>query len=246
MKKQKFLTLFLALAASGSLFAKEPVAVIEPAAKTVLEESITATGGREAMNKIKSRNGKGEVLMPAQGMKMSLILIQKAPNKTYTKMVIPDVMTVEQGYDGETAWSKDSIQGSRELKGPELDQAIESAAIFPELVIMDNLLSAKLLEEVEEDGKKLQVIKVTSKDAPERTLYFDKTTKLLSKMTSSFATGPDGSMEVTMSMADYKEKDGVKYASKMSMDVMGQKIQMTYGEVEHNTEIDDSIFTMKK
>jgi hypothetical protein len=246
MKKQNLVTFLLALAASGSLSAKEPAAIIEPAAKALLEESITALGGREAMAKIKTRQIEGEMLMPAQGMKMKLTMIQEAPAKTYTKMVIPEMMTVEQGYDGKTAWSKDNIQGSRELKGPELDQAKESAAMFPELVIMENLLSAKVLADVEGNDTTLKVIKVTSKDAPAKTLYFNETSKLLTKMTSNFITGPEGSMEVTIAMSDYKEKDGIKFATKMSMTLMGQEVQMTYGEVKNNIEVDASLFTMPK
>lgn len=246
MKKQNLIALFLAFAASCSLSAKEPVVLIEPAAKTLLEEAITAMGGREAMNKIKTRQVEGEMLMPAQGMKMSLSITQRAPMKVHTKMVIPDVMTMEQGFDGKTAWSKDSIQGLRELKGAEYNQAVESAAMFPELFTIDNLLSAKLLEEVEENGKKLQVAEVTAKGLPARTLYFDKDTKLLSKMISSVVSGPDGSIEMAFSMADYKEKDGVKYASTTTMEFSGQKMKMTFTEVNNNVEVDDAIFTMKK
>jgi len=246
MKKRNLLPLFLSLAASGHLSAKEPAATIDPAAKAILEESIKATGGREAMAKIKSRQVEGEMTMPAQGMKMKLIMKQKAPTKTFTKMEMPDVMTIEQGFDGQKAWSKDTIQGLRELAGAELEQARESATIFPELLIMDNLTSAKLLKDVEENGQTLKVIEVTSKDATDKTLYFDKTTKLLAKMTSSFATGPDGAMVATVSVSDYKEKDGVKYATKMQMEVMGQKMQMSFSDVKHNVEFDDSIFAMPK
>ena len=250
MKKQNLVALFLSFAAASSLSAKEPVAeakaVIEPAAKTLLEESITALGGREAMSKIKTRQVTGELLMPAQGMKMSLSVTQKAPLKTYSKMVIPDVMTMEQGFDGEIAWSKDTIQGFRKLEGAEFNQAVESAAMFPELYIMDNLISAKLTEEVEENGKKLQVVEVTAKDLPPRTLYFDKTTKLLSKVISNFASGPGGSIEMTIYMSDYKEKDGVKYAATTNMEFTGQKIQMIYKDVKHNIEVEDAIFSMKK
>jgi hypothetical protein len=246
MKKRNLLTLFLALTASGSLSAKEPAATIDPAAKAILEESIKATGGREAMARIKSRQITGKMTMPAQGMKMTLIMKQKAPAKTFTKMEIPEVMTIEQGYDGQRAWSKDSIQGLRELAGAELEQARESAAMFPELLIMDNLTSAKLLKEVEENGRTLKVIEVTSKDASDKTLYFDKATKLLAKMTSSFATGPDGAMAGTVSVSDYKEKDGVKYAAKVEVSVMGQEMQMTFSDVKHNIEMDDTIFAMPK
>lgn len=196
------------------------------------------------MAKIKNRQTEGQMLMPAQGIEMKLSLTQVAPNKTYTKMEIPEMMTVEQGYDGQKAWSKDSIQGLKELKGPELEQAKESAAIFPTLQIIDNLTSATLLKDAEENGKTLKVIKVTSKNNPEKTLYFDETTKLLAKMTSKFTTGPDGAMEVTVSMSDYKEKDGIKYATKLDMAVMGQQMQMTFTDVNHNVEIDDTTFTM--
>ena len=246
MKKRNYIALFLALATSGSLYAKEPVATIEPAAKAVLEEAVAASGGRANIAKIKSRQVKGEILMPAQGLKMTMLTTLKAPSKSHTKMEIPGLMTVEQGFDGTTAWSKDSIQGLRELKGPELDQAKESAALFPELEILDNLTSAKLLVDVEEDGKTLKSIQVTTKDDKAKTLYFDSATKLLTKMTFNVATGPGGQMDVTAVMSDYKEQDGVKYASKMKMNVMGQEMQMNFIEVTHNVEVDDAIFVMPK
>ncbi len=248
MKKQKLITLTLALALTltSSAFARKPTPAIAPAAKAILEEAITATGGREAMAKIKTRRLKGKMSMLAQGMEMQLTLTQKTPGKSYSKMEIPNVMTVEQGYDGEKGWSKDSIQGSRELQGAELDQAKETSALFPELVIMDQLLSAAILPDVEEDGKTLKVIQVTSKDAPAKTLYFDSETKLLSKMTSKFVTGPDAAMEITVSSSDYQEKDGVKFPSSSTMTVMGQEMKITFSEVEHNIEVDDEIFKMKK
>ena len=244
MKKRNLVPLFFALAVTGPLSAKEPVAVIEPAAKAILEESITATGGREAMAKIKSRKIVGKIEMPAQGMEMTLTLSQKAPMKMVTKMVIPNMMTAEQGFNGETGWSKDTVQGVRKLAGAELSQAKESAAIFPELQIMNNLLSATLLEDVSEADQTLKVVKITSKESPAKTLYFDKETKLLVKMSSSMATGPGGEMEVTTFLGNYKEKDGVKYPSVMKMKMMGQDVTITYSSIEHNVEIDDAVFAI--
>ena len=244
MKNRKLIPLFLALATSGALSAKEPVAVIVPAAKAILEESIKAAGGREAMAKIKSRQIEGEMEMPAQGMKMKLSIKQKAPMKAIMKVEVPDMMTSEQGYDGKVAWAKDTVQGLRKLAGPELAQAKEGASIFPELEIIDNLISAQLLEDVVEAGKTLKVVKVTSKGASAKTLYFDKETKLLTKMTTSVATGPGGKMEVTTFVSNYKELDGVKYPTVMKMKMMGQDMIMTYSSVKHNVEIDDSIFSI--
>lgn len=246
MKKQHFVSLLIALTASGNLSAKEPAATIEPAAKALLEDCITAVGGREAMGKIKTRKTETEIVIAGQGMTMKVSTVQQAPTKVYSKTVIPNIMIMEQVYDGAKAWSKDNMQGVRELKGAELDQVKESAAIFSELTIMDNLLSAKLLEEVEENGKTLQVIKITLKDMPAKTLYFDKTTKLIAKITTKLTTGPKGAMEATIAMSDYQEKDGIKYASKMTTTMMGQQMQINVTEVKHNVEVDEAIFTMPK
>ena len=246
MKKLKLLPLLFTLSSTGPLSAKEPTtATIDPAAKAILQESIAALGGEEAMAKIKNRQISGTIIM-GPGTKMDFVMTQQAPSKIHSKMVIPETMTLEQGFDGEKAWSNDSIQGFRELQGAELDQIKQSGAIFPELVIMRDLLSAKLLDDVEESDQTLKVIEVTSKDAPARTLYFDQSTKLLTKMSSILSTGPGGSMDVTMSFGDYQEKDGVKYPAKMVTDLLGQKLQMVSTEVLHNIEIDEKIFTMKK
>ena len=51
---------------------------------------------------------------------------------------------------------------------------------------------------------------------------------------------------MTISMSDYKEKDGVKYAATTNMEFTGQKIQMIYKDVKHNIEVEDAIFSMKK
>lgn len=121
-----------------------------------------------------------------------------------------------------------------------------SPAIFPELHLLDTLICAKLLEDVKENDKTLTAIKVTSKNASDKTLYFDKETKLLAKMTSTFTTGPDGQMQITVSMSDYKEKDGIKYPSKMNTNVMGQVMQMNINDLKHNIKVADTTFAIPK
>ena len=55
MKQRNILPLFLALAIPCALPAKEAAPAIEPAAKALLEESVKAVGGKDALLKIKSR-----------------------------------------------------------------------------------------------------------------------------------------------------------------------------------------------
>lgn len=247
MKLTKTIPYLLAFAlASTNLSAKEPVGLIAPAAKAILDKSLEASGGMEALKKIKSRKTIGNMSMPAQGINMTMTSFHKTPTHFYTKMEIPNMMTIEQGFDGETAWSKDSMQGLRKLQGAELQQTKDSAAMFPELAILENLQAAMVHPEVTEDGKTLQVIKVTSKDKTERTLFFDKETNLLHKMRMEVVSGPGGKMTTDVVMADYEEKDGIKFATTMKTSAMGQNIEMKLTEVEHNIEIEDAKFSMPK
>lgn len=246
MKPKVFLPLLFALTASGFAQAKEAAKTIDPKAKAVLEEGLKAVGTPEAIAKIKSRTSVGSVSMPAQGMTLSLEIKQKAPMRFYSKAVIPEVMTVEQGYDGKEGWSKDSIQGSRKLTGPELAQAREGAALFFEKQTLENLASAKLLPDSKDGDKSYTVVETTNKDGDSKTLYFDKETKLLSRVAAKAAVGPGGEMLMDTRATDYKEVDGVQIAFTVTTKVGPQNMIMKFSSVEHNKEIDDSLFQMKK
>ena len=86
MNKKNIIPLVLALATASSLSAKEAAPVIEPAAKTILEESVKALGGREAILKIKSRELEGTMAMAAQGLEMKIKISQKSGTKVLTKI----------------------------------------------------------------------------------------------------------------------------------------------------------------
>ncbi len=243
--KSKYLIPLVALLSSGFLTAKDGAKTIDPKVTAVLEKSIEALGGRDAMKKIKSRVAKGRMEMPAQKMTMDLDMTIAAPGKVYTKMKMGELMTVEQAYDGKSAWAKDSIQGLRELKGLELAQAKESAALFGELQVLKEMVSGEMLPDEEVNGKKMKVIKITTKVEEPKTLYFDAETNLLAQIKTSAAVGPGGKMEMAMSPSQYKELDGVKVPMLVTLSVGPQKMVMRFTDVHHNKDVDDALFTLK-
>lgn len=246
MKTSSLIPLLFALTSAGLAQAQEDAKVIAPEAKAALEKSIEALGSKEAVAKIKTRTSIGKAEMPAQGMSMSLVIKQKAPLMYYSKAVIPEVITVEQGFDGEEGWSKDSIQGSRKLAGAELAQAKEGSAMFFEQQVLDDLVEAKLLPEIKDGDQTFTVIEAKTSDESTKTLYFDKATHLLARVTTKAIVGPEGEMEMDMKVSEYKEVDGIKIPSTMTLTVGPQKVVMTMSEIEHNKEIADDIFKMKK
>ncbi|MGC6465881.1 MAG: hypothetical protein ACON38_14080 [Akkermansiaceae bacterium] len=243
MTPKLLLPLSFALMAASPLFAED---TIDPKAKAILEKSVKATGERAALDKIKSRISIGKVDLPAQGMTLTVEVKQKAPSFFYSKSVIPDIMTVEQGYDGKEGWSKDSIQGARKLAGPELAQAKEGASMFMEDQLLKDLVSAKLLDDSKEGDKTYSVVEAKSKDSNAKTLFFDQSTGLLAKIVTKLAVGPGGEMTAETKLSDYKEIDGVKIPFTMNIKAGPQNMVMKFSSIEHNKEIDDSIFKMKK
>ena len=246
MKTQSLIPLLFALTFAGSARGQEASKLIDPKAKAVLEKSIEALGGKEAMANIKTRTAKGKIEMPAQGLSMSLEIKQKAPLSFYSKAVIPELITAEQGFNGEEGWSKDTIQGFRKLAGAELAQAKENSAMFYEQLILENLAEAKTLPDSANGDQKLSVIEVKTEDESTKTLYFDQDTHLLARVVSKTILGPDSEMDTDMLVSDYKEIDGVKVATSVTMTTGPQKIIMKMSDIEHNKEIDDEVFKMEK
>jgi len=184
--------------------------------------------------------------MPAQGMTLTLEMIQKGPNLMYSKSVIPNIMEVEQGFDGKEGWSKDSIQGIRKLTGAELTQAKEGAALFAEKQLLEDLVAAEVLPELKEGEVTYQIVKATSKGSPPKTLFFDQSTGLLAKMITKMAVGPEGEMTTETVLSDYREVDGIQIPFEMTIKAGPQNMQMKFTSITHNAEIDDSVFRLKK
>ncbi|YCM43516.1 hypothetical protein V2O64_19595 [Verrucomicrobiaceae bacterium 227] len=246
MKTSALIPLLFALTSAGFAQAKEAAKLIEPKAKAALVKSIEAIGSKEALAKIKTRISIGKIELPAQGMSMSLEVQQKAPLMFYSKAVLPEVVTVEQGFDGEEGWARDTIQGSRKLAGAELTQARESSAMFLEQQILRDLISAKVLPESTDGDQTFTVIEAKTKDKNTKTLYFDQSTNLLARVVTKAIVGPDGEMEMDLKVSNYKEIDDVKIPYSITMTVGPQKVLMNLSEIEHNQEIADDVFKMKK
>ena len=230
---------FLCLATVA--LAEKPV-VADPKAHAIVDKFIEASGGEDAFKKIKTRVAEGQMSLPAMGMKMKIKLSQKAPNKVQMEQGIEGFLSGKQGYDGKTGWSEDTIQGFRELQGSELAQLQRESNITRELNLKTDFPGMKLLPETEVDGKKVSVIEATSKDDRKETWYFDQESHLMVKMDQKMTLGPQGELDVTITLKDYKEVDGIKLP--MTSEVKNPAFTgvLTLSSVKHNVDLADTLF----
>lgn len=219
-------------------------------ADEVVDAHIKALGGLDAINAIKSLDRSGEANLSGMMGEMSgttrLVLIPG--KKAYTEMET-DMFSQKGGYDGETAWSEDMMQGLRKLEGEEADQ-IMAQLVLDALVGYKSDPSGSTIEKstdekVGEADHHVLVLTPAGSDTP-LTIYVDKATNLISQTKVTQNSPQMGEMQITISTSDYAEHNGVKLAGKTSIDIADgmMTIEYVYTHTVVNGEIDQTLFSM--
>ncbi|HYL99379.1 MAG TPA: hypothetical protein VEZ90_10530, partial [Blastocatellia bacterium] len=104
-----------------------------PAVDTVLEKYVAATGGKEAIEKIKTITARGSISLPAIQREGSIEFYRAAPNKYLFLASITGFGLMEQCFDGKTGWSKSPKMGIRNVAAAELGQAKREADMYAPL-----------------------------------------------------------------------------------------------------------------
>ncbi len=243
MKSQLF-ALFVALFLPFAVVAAESARV--PTAQEILDRYVEASGGREALGKVKSRIMKGTIEVTALGASGQFTVRNKVPNKQVTGFDFSGFGSVREGYDGAVAWSALPLQGVKKKTGGELARAQRSTVFPRELKLKDSyerveakgagkvgLLDAWVLEGVVKDGK------------PDR-LYFDQKSGLLLREEAVVVTAA-GEMMFQIDFEDYRVVDGVQVAYVMKVPQPAQiGFRIKFDEVKINVEIADSEFAEPK
>ena len=134
------------------------------------------------------------------------------------------------------------MQGSRELKGPELEK-LRSDADFKESVRLEEKYSSATVEGLDEEGF-ITVKAVKISDGNEETLYFEKVSGLLRKSIGVEGMGAQGEIPVTTRMTAYEVYGDLLLPALIEMDLMGMEMKMKIESFEPNVDVDPSVFKM--
>jgi len=210
-------------------------------AEQILEKSVEAAGGRQAIEKITSFVGKGTLEIPSQGVVGALEVVGKAPNKRLVIVRIEGWGELRRSCDGQSAWESRPDQGFRLLEGVEREDALADC------VFDDQAAWRKLFPKVELAGKEkvgeretYKVILTPAKSRP-TTRYIDAETFLPVRMLQTRTT-PQGEVQVQTDLSDYRERDGVKTPHLMKQIAGPQDMTIKLAEVENNVPIEDARF----
>ena len=202
-----------------------------PTGRALIDRYVQAIGGRDAVLRHRTIRYVGTFEMPAAGMKGDLSVVQAAPNKTSMTMTLPGMGQMSQGFDGTTGWSINPMQGPRVLEGKELEQLREDAGPSAMLRSADRIRSAETVELTSMGGEACYKVRITYNSGRESFDCYSPTTGLLVGMTQR-QESPMGTVDVTTLLTDWKEFGGLKTATRLRQQMMGQEQIMTIDRLE--------------
>lgn len=208
---------------------------IDPKAQAVIDRYIEVTGGRAAYEKVKGREVRGTLEIPAQGITGTLVVKTLPPDKSMTVIDIAGMGRIERGVVGDIGWESSAMQGTRVLEGKELEQTrlgAKSESVLLELA--NNFTSAVVVGEVQVDGKPATQVDLDGASG-KSSQFFDNASGLLVQ-TSMTITSPMGEIPAVTTFGDYKEVGGIKVPHLSVQSVGPMQIKTVFTEIKVNPE----------
>jgi hypothetical protein len=233
MKKILFSLLFLGSVVANAQSVDEIVA-----------KNAAAIGGVDKINAIKTATMSG--VMTVQGMDLNMTI--QILNRTAIRTDI-EVMgqTITMVYNDGAAWQINPMMGSsdaQDLPKEALDDLKWQTYIGNSGLIgfKDRGMTAEYTGEQTVDGKKMYVIKVSSKEGNISTYFVNQADNLVYKMIAK-RNMQGQEIEAETVFSNYKEINGIKFAMSRTTSFEGQTVQeMNLDKFELDKTIDASVF----
>lgn len=215
-----------------------------PPAKELVARHIEAIGGRDAVMKIQVVRVTGKFDMAAAGLSGELSSVQSSDGRSAMRITVPGMGELAGGYDGSVGWSLNPMQGPRLLDGKELTQMQEEAGIRAAMLRESpGITGMETVEKSSIGGVECYKVKVTY--ASGRMIHdcYGIETGLLAGQVSVQESAM-GSMELTNVMSDWKDFGGLKFATTLRQQAMGQEQVMTITAVEFDKDAGAALFEL--
>ncbi len=210
-------------------------------AAKVIDNYLAAIGGEDKVRAIK--DVKSIMSTEMQGRELEISITKKAPNMSKTEITMGGMAAMTSIYNGTDASIQQmgqSVPVDDELKK---DLAFESA-IVAEIAVKDLGLPSKLKGIESIDGKNAYAVEIVMPSGSTTTYYYDIETGLKVR-NSTTVQSPQGEVVQNTDLKDYKEVEGVKFPSAMSLPMGPMKLDATTKSMEVNTGIEDSAFAIQ-
>jgi len=214
-----------------------------PKVEEIMDRYLAVTGGREAYESRRNEVRKATVEVVGRDLRFTATTYRAAPGKSYGITDIPEVGKVEEGTDGEVAWSLTAARGPVIKEGFERDMALYGATLDAELRWREFFTSAQTAGLEEINGRPCYKVLLRWGEGNEQTRFYDKETGFVTKLVMRVKL-PRGQFSMEISFQDYRSAGGVLQPHKTAVKFPGQELVSTLESVETNVEIEPARFAL--
>jgi len=253
----RFFAAVLAFALASGALAQTATPTVQktlPEGKKIVEDTIEAMGGKEAIEKLESSKMMAEMSVGPNPAMAVMTTYWAKPDLFMMKQSVQG-MVIILGYDGKIGWTSNPMSGGYELlEDEQIEQVRGQANMHGNITRMaEDFQELETVDLVDFEGQKCYKVRMVPKTddeseeaqeeapAPEQFSLFNAKTKLLDAMQMSQET-PMGAMTVTIKFKDWKKINDVMFYHRMIVEQTGQPpMEMRYTQIEFN-KVDPSVF----
>lgn len=204
--------------------------VSTPEAEQIMERHIQAVGGREALERLKSRVSIGVCSLPLQSITGKVTISEEAPDRRSMEVNIPSMGVMKFVYDGKRGWMQHPLTGFVEIEEPALS-ALRREYDFYRMTRYKELFAQMDYKGTRDTAQgHVNVIELTSPEGYREEMHFDVKSGLL-----VYGSGTQ--------LGDYRQVGEVKVPFLMRLSVAGLEISMQFEQVSHNVPVKAEAFT---
>lgn len=215
-----------------------------PAAETILDRYIEASGGKSAYASLKNLTLSGKIEMPDAGLTGTLSTLSAAPDFSRTTVEFAGAGKFETGTGNGKAWQVNPVQGARLLEGAELKRTLHLYRFNAALSWRE--VYSKVSTEAEEDvaGKACYRLLLTPTSGGASDIaWYDKQTGLVARTRITLPT-EQGDMTMDAEPGDYRDVGGVKVPFSITQKIGPQTVKVSITEAKVNSELPAGTFDL--
>jgi hypothetical protein len=213
----------------------------KPTIDTIIDNYVKALGGREALNKVKTRTIKAQRIEADGKTTETEEVYLKAPNRSLV-ITAYDKYIVSEAYDGVKAWKRGDSDPVT-LYVDEAEQIKREAELFQPANLKSMYAQIGYTATDKLKDREVYVVRATTASGTRERLYFDVQTGLLVRRAASIVT-MIGVFNYQVDYEDYKDFGGVKVPTTTRWSMPNLSWTRKVLEVKNNTPIDDAKFSL--
>jgi hypothetical protein len=221
-----------------TIFILSAITASAQSANKIVKQAAKAMGGEKAQRSIKSWQAKGTIVNSRSGESGRFQAASLRPN-LYTNAYDIRGLEVSSGYNGKSAWVRDSRDGLRTLTGAD-SRDFQAEARWRNNLWLDYKKDKSKLTfagKTEINGKPANTLILTTVKNVKIKMHFDAASGLLVR-----DEVPAGELTRICDYSDHRSVDGVMEPHAISVALGEEAYEIKLDQIEHNANLDRSLF----